>query len=339
MKNYIPLVFCLLAIDVAYSQTDSSTAYYQKGLTEKNSGLFMVASQDLEKAIKFDPKNLNAYLQDGYANTEMHRTDVAKADFQNAYNLDPSNAEAIKQLTQIYYSYHQYEQAIDFAKKCNTCDNSERIIAMCSYQQEDYGTTIKDLQDVLQKNPNDAEATYTMARSYLELEEYVQAVPWYQKAVQLDPTKNVWMYELGLLYYNNDDFKDAVIFIDKAVATGYRKTNDVNENLGFACIYTGDFDRGERLLLDLLSKRPGDKDLIRGIAEAYYSVKMYDKSLEFCQQLMQLDAKDGRALYQAGLCFQKKGDKDKGEQMCDHAIEIDPSLASLRQKKSDMMGL
>ena len=39
-----------------------------------------------------------------------------------------------------------------------------------------------------------------------------------------------------------------------------------------------------------------------------------------------------------GLCYQKKGEKAKGQQLCDKAIEMDPSLASLKQKKQ-MMGL
>jgi hypothetical protein len=37
-----------------------------------------------------------------------------------------------------------------------------------------------------------------------------------------------------------------------------------------------------------------------------------------------------------GMCYQKKGEKDKGVQLCDKAIEMDPSLASLKQKKMDM---
>jgi len=43
--------------------------------------------------------------------------------------------------------------------------------------------------------------------------------------------------------------------------------------------------------------------------------------------------KGWEALYQAGLCFQKMGQKDKGQAMCDQAIELDPSLAGLRQKQ------
>jgi len=66
---------------------------------------------------------------------------------------------------------------------------------------------------------------------------------------------------------------------------------------------------------------------------AFYDGKMYDKCLDYCQKLMEMDMKDGKALYQAGLCFQKKGEVSRGQQMCDKAIEMDPTLAGLRRKK------
>jgi tetratricopeptide (TPR) repeat protein len=101
-------------------------------------------------------------------------------------------------------------------------------------------------------------------------------------------------------------------------------------------MFSGEFEKGEKMLLAILARKPGNVDILRDIAEAYYTQKMYDKSLEFCQKLMEADAKDAKALYQAGLCFQKKGQKDKGQGMCDKAIEMDPSLASMRQKSMTM---
>ena len=54
---------------------------------------------------------------------------------------------------------------------------------------------------------------------------------------------------------------------------------------------------------------------------------------------MEKNPDDSKALYQAGLNFIKKGEKDRGQQMCDKAIEKDPSLASLRKKKEMLGGL
>jgi tetratricopeptide (TPR) repeat protein len=45
------------------------------------------------------------------------------------------------------------------------------------------------------------------------------------------------------------------------------------------------------------------------------------------------DKTNASALYMIGMCYLKKGDKSKGTQLCDKAIEMDPSLAIYKQKK------
>lgn len=323
--------------NLVFSQNpDSAIFYFQKGMEEKAARHLLPASRQFDKATQFNPRLKEAWLENGYANLEMRKTDIAKGHFTKLYELDPANKAAIRELTSLYFDYRQFQKAIEFAGKCAGCENAEKILAMSNYHLEDYGAAVKGLLCVIAKTPNDAEATYTLGRSYLDMEQYKQAVPYYNKAVELDATKNVWAYELGLLYYNLNDFKHAATFFIKAAEAGYPAGNDFSENLGYAYIYGGEFEKGEKLLLGILAKKPGNKDILRDIAEAYYGQKMYDKSLEFCQKLMELDMKDAKALYQAGLCFQKKGEKDKGQGMCDKAIEMDPSLAGMRQKSMTM---
>ncbi|MEO6229356.1 MAG: tetratricopeptide repeat protein [Ferruginibacter sp.] len=337
MKNTLLMCLSTFLFGAGFSQnSDSASFYFKKGVEEKTARHYLPASKLFDKAVQFDPKMKEAWLENGYVNLEMRKTNFALGHFTKVYEMDPSNIDAIKELTTLYYDYRQFQKAIEFATKCKGCENAEKIIAMSNYQLEDYGAAVKGLQSVISKNPLDAEATYALGRSYLDMEQYKQAVPYYVKSVELDATKNVWAYELGLLYYNINDYKNAAIAFNKAAAAGYPQSNDFSENLGYAYIYSGEFENGEKLLLGILAKKPGNKDILRDIAQAYYGNKMYDKSLDFCQKLMELDMKDAQALYQAGLCFQKKGQKDKGQGMCDKAIEMDPSLASKRQKNQSM---
>lgn len=338
MKNLFHVSLLLCASLPVCAQVDSAQFYFSKGNEEKNAKRWMMAAKYFDNAIKFNPKYTEAYLANGYANLEMRRTDAAKANFTKVYEMEPGNATAIKELTELYFSYRQYEKAIEFAQKCGSCPNAQRIIGQSQYELEDYAAAVKTLQAVVAKNPGDAEAQYAIGRSYLEMEEYKSAIPYYVKAVELDKTRNAWMYELGLQYYNMNDFKNALEQFNKAAESGYPQSSDFKENVGYCQIYTGNFEAGEKTLLDIYAKKPGNKDILRDIAEIYYQRKMYDKSLDFCQKLLEMDKNDGKALYQAGLCFQKKGQTDRGQQMCDKAIEMDPSLASLRQKKM-MAGL
>ena len=338
MKNLLLFLVILVCHSVSAQNSDSSHIYLQKGLDEKLAKRWLVAHNYFVNAIKFDPKAIQPLIEDAGVALEMRKTDLAKDDFTKILEIDPVNKNAIKELTDLYFSYRQYDKAVEFAKKCSDCDNAQRVLGLSFYEQEDYPQAIKYLTAAVAKNASDAVATYTLARTYLDMEQYKKAVPYYEKAVSLDATRNVWMYELGLIYYNVADYKNAVTFFTKAADNGYVQSNDFKENLGYASLYTGEYEKGETLLMNVWNRKPGNKDILRDVAEILYQQKQYDKSLIYCQKLMELDAKDGKALYQAGMCFMKNGQKDRGQQMCDKAISIDPSLDGLRKKK-EMVGM
>ncbi|MBK8611089.1 MAG: tetratricopeptide repeat protein [Chitinophagaceae bacterium] len=334
MKKLFTLILTIFACTAISAQNaDSARFYFQKGLVEKKDRRYLVASGHFNKAIEFDPAYVEAYIESGFVNKEMRKTDASKADFAKAVELDPNNVVALTELMDLYYNYRQYQQVIDVAAKCKTCVNKEKIIAMSYFQMEDYGRAEKLLITLLNKNPNDAELTYTLARNYLEMGLEAKAIPWYEKAVQLDEKNAKWHFELGLLYANNNRYKHAVIAYNKAADKGFTKGNDFKENLGFAYLYSGDFANGELLLNEIIARKPGDTELLRDVATAFFDSKSYDKALDYCQRLLEINFKDGKALYQAGLCFQKKGQVERGMQMCDKAIELDPSLAGLKNKK------
>ncbi len=339
MKNILLCLGILYSAQAISQTSDSSVYFYQKGIEEKTAKRYLVASKNFDKAVKLNPKYTAAYIENGYANLEMRKTDLAIASFTKANELEPGNNLAINELMNLFYSYRQYEKAVDFAQRCKGCADAEKVLAMSYYRQEDYAKAEKALKALINKTPGDADLNYTLGRTYLEMEQEKNAIYFYEKAVQADTTKNAWQQELGLLYYNAGNYKNAIVYFNKAAANGFTKSNDFNENLGYAYIYAGQFEAGEKILLDLLARKPGNKDILRDIAQTYYDRKLYDKSLEFCQKLIELDAKDAKALYQAGLCFQKKGEKDRGQAMCDKAIEMDPALAKMRTKKEMPAGL
>ena len=329
------LASCLLFISSAvFAQTpDSAVYYFKKGEEEKTARRFMIAADYFNKAILFDPKYTDAYLENGFTSIQMRKTDEALQFFSKAYEVDPGNMIAGNQLMDLYFSYHQYQNAMDLAKKCKTCANADRVIALAYFYLEDYAASEKLLIKQIQKNPADAELNYILGRAYLEMELEAKAIPYYLKAVELQPDNYNWLSQLGLVYYAKEDYKNAVVYFKKALEKGFTQNLEFNENFGFAYIYSGEFEKGEKLLLDVSDKKKGNKEILRELSIVYYERKMYDKSLDLCQKLMELDMKDGKALYQAGLCFIKKGQNERGQQMCDRAIELDPSLNKLRQKK------
>lgn len=333
MKTCLITLITLLSVNQIIAQTDSSKIYLQKGLDEKKAGRNMVAAKYFDKAIEFDQNNIDAYIENGKANLEMRRLDIAERYFTKANELQPTNPVAIKELAGILFSNHQFQKAIDMAQRCKDCPEVNRIIAMSNFNLEDYGKAIEDLQKEVYKNPNDAEALYSLGRSYLEQDDYKNSIAQYQKAVNVDTTKSTWMYELALQYYNIGDFSNAKKYFLKAGDKGYPKSNDYYENLGFTYLSMGDVDNGMKIISAVLVRKPNDKDILSDVALAMYKTKHYDDALGYYQKILELNPKEASALYMAGVTFQKMGQKEKGMQMCDEAIKLDPALAKNRQKK------
>lgn len=338
MKTHLVLLSMVVAAQLHAQTSDSARHYYQLAQQAAAERKFGVASAHFEKSISFQASS-TVYLDWARTLVSMRQLDQAKALYVKVLELEPRQPQAMTALLDMYFNFRQYTQAIELAKICSSCEQAERIMGISYYQQEDFGQAEKHLLLALQRNPEDAEATYTLARTYLDGEQYSAALPVYEKAVLMAPNKSNWTYELGLLYYTLNDYRKAMNAFQDAADHGYIQSNDFKENLGYACMYSGEFDKGEALLLSIWQKKPGNKDILRDVAEIYYQQKQFDKSLDFCQKLLEIDGKDGKALYQAGLCFQKKGQKDRGQQMCDKAIELDPSLASLRREKKMPGGL
>ncbi len=340
MKNvFLTLMLCFIVLSAISQNPDSAQFYFKKGIEENNEKLYAVASKDFDKAIELNPNYTEAYISNGKANLEMFRFGPATKNYENAYELDPKNNEVIKELSSIYFNNRQFQKAIDLAQQCNNCDNTDRILGMSNYNLEDYGKAEKYLKLALDANGKDAQATYTLGLTYLELENEKSAIDEYQKAIALEPAQNLWMYELGLIYYNQNDYKNALKYFDMAADKGYNKTNDYYENYGFAQLYIGDTENGIKTLNIVLERKPNNRDLLNNMAHAMYDTKKYNVALDYFKKLLDINPKDAPSLFMAGLTLQKLGQTEKGQKICDNAIAMDPSLTRYRQKKEMPQGL
>lgn len=123
---------------------------------------------------------------------------------------------------------------------------------------------------------------------------------------------------------------------EQAAQRGWVQNADYYENLAYSYMNTGNFTKASELLLQSLEKRPYSVSVTYALAESYYKGGQYQAAIDNWDKVLQLDNKNARSLYMIGISYQKMGQKDKGMALCDKAIEMDPTLAGLKQKKMDM---
>jgi len=326
---------------VAYSSVDSADYFLQKGLTEKQNGRRLESLKHFEKAYKYDVNNKAVVTELAYAYLDLRRYTFAKDYFKKLLEMGDESAANYKQLLTLSFQLKQPEEVLTYAAKLKQLDPSEKInyyVGRVQYDQDNYGEAIKYLGEAAKEDPTNPEIPYLVAHSYADMMNYKQAIPFFQKAIELDPTKSYWTYELGLIYYAMHDDKNALKYILLAGEKGYKKDNDYLENLGIAYLNVGDLDQGVAMLGEILKKKPSDLNILNMVAEAYYYKGKYQLAIDYWDKVMEYDKHNASALYMIGMSYQKKGEKEKGQLLCDKAIELDPALASLKQKKQ-MMGL
>ena len=345
------LLCLLLGSAVAFSQTstshvrinttDSADYFLQKGIQEKEKGRRLESLKYFEKASKYDANNKAVIAELAAAYLDLRKYTFARDNYKKLVDMGDATAANYKQLVTLSFQLKQHDDVLTYAAKLKQLDPSEKLsyyIGRVQYEQDNYGEAIKTLNEAAKEDPTNAEIPYMIAHSYADMMNYKQAVPYFQKAIELNPSQNYWIYELGLICYAMHDDKNALKYILLAGEKGYKRDNDYLENLGIAYLNVGDLEQGVAILGEILKKRPSDLNILNMMAEAYYYKGKYQQAIDYWDQVMYYDKNNASALYMIGMSYQKKGDKEKGQFLCDKAIELDPSLASLKQKKQ-MAGL
>lgn len=336
------LTSALLSVSVlSFAQTDSSDFFLKKGLEEKGKGRLMESYKAFDKAYAYNKNNKEIVSYLAATLYDLRRYPQSREKYLELEKMGDQSSATYKQLMNLSFNLRQFEDATRYAnllKKVNPSEKVYYFIGKASYDQEHYGDAIKYLNMAAGEEPSNAEIPYLIARSYADMMNYKQAMPFFEKALSLSPDNARWMYETGLMYYAMHDDKASLKYLLLAAEKGYKKDNEYLENLAIAYLNTGETDKGLGILTEALNRRPSDMNLLNMIAEANYDAKRYDKAIEYWDQVLGMDKQNATPLYMIGLCYQKKGEKQKGMALCDKAIEMDPSLAKNKQKMS-MPGL
>lgn len=352
MKRPLLIVSLLFSFLAVRSQTaaasaplppsDSADYFYQKGLLEKQNGRKLESLRNFEKASKYDAENRLIVTELAQAYHDLRKYAQAREMYKKLLSLGEETAPILQTLLQLSFQLKQKDDVLLFADKLKKADPAARVawyVGRVQYDNDNYGEAIKYLTIAGQEDPSNAEIPYLIGHSYADMMQYKKAVPFFEQAIGLDSSKNFWMYELGLVCYAMHDDRNALRYIKMAGDKGYKMDNDYYENLAIAYLNVGQFDEGIAMLNKILERKPGDMNILNMVAEACYDKRKYDLAIEYWDRILEYDKENASALYMIGMAYQKKGGKEnneKGIALCDRAIQMDPSLARLKQKKMNM---
>lgn len=340
MKTHVVTLIFLFILPSAFARlVDSTDFYLEKGLQYRQERRWQQAINYLEKAVTLDSNNLQALTAFAEVAMETRYFNHALKAYHRIYALQPDNEQAIRQLTQLYFNLGRYKDALQYIEiweKQHRDQPMHYMAGMSLYYLENYPYAINRLLYAAEKDSTNAQLFYTIGRSYLEMERYKQAIPYYRKAANLDTANARYVYEMAMVYYAIPDDRAAIGAFEEAAARGWKQEADFFESMAYCYMNLKNFDKAITLFKQSLEIKPYNQTVQFALAEAQYHAGAYKEAIDSWDKLLQIDQNNARALYMIGMAYQKMGQKDKGMLLCDKAIEMDPSLSSLKQKKMNI---
>jgi len=289
----IIIVFLSLSFNVKGQGEDK----LQEAIEMYNDGLYKNAIIELQKILKSDEKNVNAWLYLSYSGLAAEDFKLAKDGFMKVQmytNNDEIKSASLLGLGSIKLETGDFNNAIaDFSKAILLNDKNSEIFIFrgdAYLELDDYNNALKDYNSAIAKNPSNGLAYFSKGQLLCDIGEYAQATENFLKANSIEPSLPDYHHWQGICYFYLDKFEESIIHIDAAIIDEYA------------------FD-----LWELYYYRGASNYYLLKFDEAIYDFKLSLK-----------ERKDPFTYYKLGLAYSKILDFSLAKESFEKAINISP---------------
>lgn len=231
-------------------------AWHQLGNVYEGLGESEKAVESYSKALETNP-NYSAALNDrGVLYGKMQKYNEAERDFDLLIKIEPSEPLAYYNRSKVYFDLKKWPNAIDDLTKAIRLDQKscQKPVADCitplalydrALSYWGFGNTdaaIKDFDQLLSINKNNADAYWQRGGLYISLGNISQGFKDYDDALIINPNHTAVLYNRGSEKAKLRDFNGAIIDLTKAIENAPDFTA-AYYNRGLAYVDSGQFDK------------------------------------------------------------------------------------------------
>jgi tetratricopeptide (TPR) repeat protein len=207
----------------------NAEAYAGRGAIYAKKGDYDRAFTDFNKAIEFDPRNPFTYVTRGQVYAEKRDYDRAITDFNKAIEFAPQDASPYLNRGAAYANKGRYDRAMaDFNKAIENAPRhaSAYSIRGATYAEKgDYDRAITDLNKAIEFDPRHATTYVTRGAAYAKKGDYDRAFTDFSKAIEIDPRSAFAYYARGATYGEKGNYDRAIADFNKAIEIDPRDAN------------------------------------------------------------------------------------------------------------------
>jgi tetratricopeptide (TPR) repeat protein len=174
---------------------------------------------------------------------------------KKSLDIHPTYFPPIDLLAQLYFEAGNYDESVRFYTHCierkpenPIFRNNIAVIARKMKDEGQYDKAIEYYNTFLSYRPDDIPVLLAMAELYARYKNQPSgAIPYKEKAYQLEPENTEVQEKLGITYAMNRDYSKAITLLEKVLEKNPTNTS-VMRNLGVAYLESGNQVRGLELI-------------------------------------------------------------------------------------------
>lgn len=211
---------------------------------------------------------------------------------------------------------------------CGKTEDAQKLMSDArQYQQKgDDKAAIIQLKNVLQKNPDDAEARYLLGTIYNKTGELQSAEKELRRALNLGMSPAKVLPDLGRTLLNLGQFQQ---ILDETKQLSESKSSaEILTLRGNAFLALGKTKEGKELFEQALQDKPGYSDALIGMARYSLVGKDIEAATRFSEQAVTQNPEDADAWFFRGDLLRVQGKTDLALAAYDQVVKLRPSNAS-----------
>ena len=194
------------------------------------------AAEAWQRVTQLVPDNVWGYLNVGALYLYIGQFTRAEVYFRRGLELAPDNPDLYSNAGTASFFQGRFEEDVTYSKKAidlrpqdydnwgNLGDAYRMIPGKSSEAAAAYMRSIQLAEAELKVNPNDTEVFSSLALHYARVNNPVRARQYFEKASKAKPESNVdFLLNASLVYLELGDRREAIAWLEKAVAAGYAK--------------------------------------------------------------------------------------------------------------------
>jgi tetratricopeptide (TPR) repeat protein len=268
----------------------------------------------LNAAISENDKDMSLYLKRADYFINHHKLNDALADLNLVLKSEPNNTKALLSLSRVHVMMGKPQQALEALNSVNSLEpaNKDAYLekAKLYLVMKDYENCALSVEKVLELDPKTADAYYIKGVALDENNEKTKAIEAFRMAVQHDPKHYDALMQLGYAFTGSKPAMAMDYFINAIKADS--SSLEAMYNLGMLYQENDKPVLALEQYARMLSIDPNNKLAIynSGYVNLVYQ-KDFEKGIEFFTSAVKLDSTFADAYFNRGYSYELKGDAAK----------------------------